>query len=123
MLFAMQAETDGYLFNRVIQGGMIEMRIKKMGFLLVSLMFLLLFLPANSFCVTITDSVQNPGTAIGTLTNIDDSFTYGDFTIKYAGDLNSFGSPEDRAAGDGLDESWDWSFDYAGQYVTRRDFL
>ena len=92
------------------------MRIKKMGFLLVSLVCLLLFLPANSFCVTITDSVQNPGTAIGTLTNIDDSFTYGDFTIKYAGDLNSFGSPEDRAAGDGLDESWDWSFDYAGQY-------
>jgi len=92
------------------------MKIQKQHLLLVCLLLLVLSFPINCFSDTIIASVSNPNTGIGTLANVNDSFSYGPFTIMYAGDPDSYGSPEDIAAGDGLDESWDWSFDYRYNY-------
>ena len=83
---------------------------------LLSLIGALSLFPVIASATSITASVTNPGTGTGQLADINDTFVHGPFTISYAGDPNSFGSTEDVTAGDGLDESWDWSFDYRDAY-------
>lgn len=75
-------------------------------------LFLCVPLPASAD--TITASIDGSGFVQGTLDDKDDSYTSGGFTITYAGDEADFGTSEDTAAGDGLDESWDWDFYFAG---------
>jgi hypothetical protein len=91
------------------------MRIRKSALLLSAFILIVLAFPTSGFSVTITDSVTNPGTAIGTVSGLDDAFIYGDFTIRYSGSVWT-GDAEDVSVGEGLDESWDWSFDYTGLY-------